>query len=501
MHFDLICDVLLRVHFSQMPPAKSRLGRKVKSKQAVRPHSYPSGSSSKAGSSKRSRESPGATAAKPSPSMPPPPPHKKAAPDTDDDWTMPSLSDDPVKACRKLEKMLREVETLEAQNGTEHQGRTRVLNHEERKKVAHKQSIEDFLKRLNAAETISGRATPTGPREQQPASDASMGSGSSHHTTRSSAKPSPTGAAATASSPSEPNPNLCHAATAAMAAFYTSPVTGPQLERPQPPVTRGGEAAAQADLRQRMANVKPKGRVQRTVQLSEAEQRAWNAEQARRRRAQAKVREVIFTKFMRDLALELGQLPLVQLLMAEFALQPCNVGTTGQMRFRFLALYAQTCHTVHADAAEGVAGLPALAWVLRTHKPARELLTKKLHAAKALGAQWSSGGHKLGKIIAMPEQTLMQMRIEIFELQQKPGRIAGELSGNSEECELIVQSRGKGRRIPSSFVARCTSTATSPATAACCRTPTRRSRRSLGRSSSSKTTSRTTSRPSCRGPP
>lgn len=306
MHFDLICDVLLRVHFSQMPPAKSRLGRKVKSKQAVRPHSYPSGSSSKAGSSKRSRESPGATAAKPSPSMPPPPPHKKAAPDTDDDWTMPSLSDDPVKACRKLEKMLREVETLEAQNGTEHQGRTRVLNHEERKKVAHKQSIEDFLKRLNAAETISGRATPTGLREQQPASDASMGSGSSHHTTRSSAKPSPTGAAATASSPSEPNPNLCHAATAAMAAFYTSPVTGPQLERPQPPVTRGGEAAAQADLRQRMANVKPKGRVQRTVQLSEAEQRAWNAEQARRRRAQAKVREVIFTKFMRDLALELG---------------------------------------------------------------------------------------------------------------------------------------------------------------------------------------------------
>ena len=287
------------MHISQMPPSKKRIGRVAKSKSGERPQ--PNVGSSKAGSSKRSRESPGATAAKPSPSMPPPPPHKKAAPDTDDDWTMPSLSDDPIKARRKLEKMLREVETLEAQNGTEHQGRTRVLNHEERKKVAHKQSIEDFLKRLNAAETISGRVTPTGPREQQPASDASMGSGSSHHTTRSSAKPSPTGAAATASSPSEPSPNLCHAATAAMAAFYTSPVTGPQLERSQPPVTRGGEAAAQADLRQRMANVKPKGRVQRTVQLSEAEQRAWNAEQARRRRAQAKVREVIFTKFMRDL--------------------------------------------------------------------------------------------------------------------------------------------------------------------------------------------------------
>ena len=174
-----------------MPPAKHRVGRHSKGKQAE--HSKPNKSA------KRSRESPGAgaTAAKKSPAsqMPPPPPHKKAAPDTDDDWTMPSLSDDPVKACRKLEKMLREIEMLQAQNGMEHQGRTRVLNHEERKKVGHKQNIVDFLKRLNAAETASGRATPTGPGEQQSASEASMGSGSSHGT-RSSAKPSPTSASA-----------------------------------------------------------------------------------------------------------------------------------------------------------------------------------------------------------------------------------------------------------------------------------------------------------------
>ena len=106
------------MHVSQMPPAKHKVGRKAKGKQHERPQSNHSGSSGKSGSSKRSRESPGATAAKPSPSMPPPPPHKKAAPDTDDDWTMPSLSDDPVKACRKLEKMLREIEMLQAQNGT-----------------------------------------------------------------------------------------------------------------------------------------------------------------------------------------------------------------------------------------------------------------------------------------------------------------------------------------------------------------------------------------------
>jgi hypothetical protein len=408
MYFDLICDVLLRVHFSQMPPAKSRLGRKAKSKQAVRPHSYPSGSSSKAGSSKRSRESPGATAAKPSPSMPPPPPHKKAAPDTDDDWTMPSLSDDPAKACRKLEKMLREIEMLQAQNGTEHQGRTRVLNHEERKKVGHKQNIVDFLKRLNAAETASGRATPTGPGEQQSASEASMGSGSSHGT-RSSAKPSPTSASASVvSSPSELPPNLCHSATAAMAAFYTSPVTDPQQLRSQPPVTRAGEAAAQDDLQRRMANVKRGGRVQRTVQLSEAEQREWNAKQARQRRSQSKVREVIFVSVMRDMARY--DLPLVQVLMAEFALQPCNAGTSGQMRFRFLELYGRSCHRrlgarrqplspMSTRASSGRAPLASFLWngLVGSSRSQWSTCSRSGAAARGASPQWRATRHSSAK--------------------------------------------------------------------------------------------------------
>jgi hypothetical protein len=70
---------LLVSHVVQMPPAKHRVGRHSKGKQAE--HSKPNKSA------KRSRESPGAgaTAAKKSPAsqMPPPPPHKKAAPDTD----------------------------------------------------------------------------------------------------------------------------------------------------------------------------------------------------------------------------------------------------------------------------------------------------------------------------------------------------------------------------------------------------------------------------------
>jgi hypothetical protein len=44
--------------------------------------------------------------------MPPPPPKApRRADDAEDasEWTMPSLSDDPHKARRKLEKMLREI--------------------------------------------------------------------------------------------------------------------------------------------------------------------------------------------------------------------------------------------------------------------------------------------------------------------------------------------------------------------------------------------------------
>lgn len=43
-------------------------------------------------------------------------------------------------------------------------------------------------------------------------------------------------------------------------------------------------------------------------------------------------------------------LPLVQLLMAEFALRSCNVGSAGQMRLRFLAAFT-LCHVPHGEIA------------------------------------------------------------------------------------------------------------------------------------------------------
>eukprot|EP00966_Prymnesium_polylepis_P209412 4851020-Prymnesium_polylepis.1 len=57
----------------------------------------------------------------------------------------------------------------------------------------------------------------------------------------------------------------------------------------------------------------------------------------------------------------------------------------------------RTCNTKHAMVAKKVDKLPELAAVLRTHKAARRLLLVRLHAAKVFGAEWSSGGHRLGK--------------------------------------------------------------------------------------------------------
>ena len=59
----------------------------------------------------------------------------------------------------------------------------------------------------------------------------------------------------------------------------------------------------------------------------------------------------------------------------EFALQPCNEGSAGQMRWYFLEQYGRTCHTLWADVPSKVLSLPELARVLRTsrctHWPSR----------------------------------------------------------------------------------------------------------------------------------
>ena len=98
------------------------------------------------------------------------------------------------------------------------------------------------------------------------------------------------------------------------------------------------------------------------VVLTEDEKRARHAESQRRSKAKAKEMAAILDTFMRELARY--EVPLVQLLLAEFALNPCNLGTAGSMRIRFIAQHNMTCHSKFADPLVGVLQLPELAHVL-----------------------------------------------------------------------------------------------------------------------------------------
>jgi hypothetical protein len=139
-------------------------------------------------------------------------------------------------------------------------------------------------------------------------------------------------------------------------------------------------------------------------------------------------------------------MPLVQLLMAEFASNPSHqLGTSGQMRQLFLEGYSLTCHTKYAGPAQGVADLPALASVLRAHKPARELLAVRLNAAKHFTAQSFSGSHRLGGIVVHPGESFMSLRQRIFEEQRRSGATCNELAGGSDASLSLRPSKIKGK--------------------------------------------------------
>ena len=220
---------------------------------------------------------------------------------------------------------------------------------------------------------------------------------------------------------------------------YRSPSTQPR-EVLEPAATRSSETLKDFTIRDLTARLEGAGPTTRAQErLSKAEQRAWNTLRKQESRARLKHHEESCAQLMIDLARY--DLPLVQLLMAEFALQPCNYGKAGRMRVLFLEQYARTCHTKHAGMPSQVLKLPELANVLRTYKSARALLLLRLHAAKEFGAQWSSGGHRLGKIHVDHNKTLMQMRIDIFDEQRRSGRTAVDLEGAHESMPQLIQTK------------------------------------------------------------
>ena len=158
----------------------------------------------------------------------------------------------------------------------------------------------------------------------------------------------------------QPPTPLGQAAAEAITQAYESPLTGPGAAGPRSQPSRGktrAEAAVAAlALDDKLAAMKPRGHSQIDVVLTEEEKRARHAESQRRLKAKAKEMAAILDVFMRELARY--EVPLVQLLLAEFALNPCNLGTAGSMRTRFIAQHNMTCHSKFADPLVGVLQLP-----------------------------------------------------------------------------------------------------------------------------------------------
>jgi len=138
--------------------------------------------------------------------------------------------------------------------------------------------------------------------------------------------------------------DLCGAAVDAAAAAVLQPGIAPRAE-PELARLRTATASAEVALADRLNALKPRGRIQRAVQLTKDQRRALNTEQKRQQRARDRQLVAPTQQFMAELARY--DLPLVQLLMAEYALKPANAGAPGRMRLLFLEQYAATYHTKH----------------------------------------------------------------------------------------------------------------------------------------------------------
>ena len=244
-------------------------------------------------------------------------------------------------------------------------------------------------------------------------------------------------------------PNLLAAAAAATALVtYQSPRTDPQPSRLAAPVTRRAEAEGRAQrpptMEERLDALKPHGRVQRPVPLSESEKRELHAEYMRRSRAWAKLLTTASGVFMDELSRY--DLPLVQLQYAEFAVDGSNYDSRGaSMRSRFLEQYGMCCHTKHTDVVSDVLELPVLARLLQSFKPARELLHRRLVAAKKILAEAFTGAHRMGRVEVDLSKTLTQLRIDIFKEQSRSGRTANELIGGGDFMPRFRVSKVKGK--------------------------------------------------------
>ena len=137
-------------------------------------------------------------------------------------------------------------------------------------------------------------------------------------------------------------------------------------------------------LADRLNALKPRGRIQRAVQLTKDQCRALNTEQKRQQRARDRQLVAPTQQFMAELARY--DLPLVQLLMAEYALKPANAGAPGRMRLLFLEQFAATCHNLFDVDAIGLSKMKSIYPIIHLIHQNTSLKVAKTQAAR-IGAR------------------------------------------------------------------------------------------------------------------
>ena len=87
-----------------------------------------------------------------------------------------------------------------------------------------------------------------------------------------------------------------------------------------------------------------------------------------------------------------------ELLMIEFALQPCHLDTPWKMRCHFINQFGACRNAAQCEAHHQVDKLHILARVLASHRDARVLALERLTAFKQQTAELYSGAHRLPRI-------------------------------------------------------------------------------------------------------
>jgi hypothetical protein len=239
-------------------------------------------------------------------------------------------------------------------------------------------------------------------------------------------------------------------AAAAAAVSKTTPKTDENKR-----ILSSSDPVIREQVEAQKATLKLQGRVQRLLSMgpTREEQREYRTQHKRELRARAKLFAREHDALMRRLQ-DVGQysdkgLELWELLMIEFALQHDNVGSSGQMRTRYLEQLFAARLKEHVPRQHGVGRLTELRQVLLKFSDVRALALTRLRHAKYFCADFLSGGYRIEMLIPSPDESLMALmeRSNSESLGRRGvGRWASAKPGGG--AYALRQAKVKGRIYP-----------------------------------------------------